>query len=199
MKRLFSERMMMTLQVMTLMQMTGDAQGWWVSERLYCFASVSISAFILLLSFVRSSLKSPLLVIWSNKLAEGQGKWCTCNCIGAYSGCSDTMGINPSDALSVLLTSKMMEFWLESSKADLYSFYNDKYLPNHSTTPLTSSQATTSALLWSLSSTSFLGKGSPQKINFRAVYCKAAPTNMNELDYYFALAQEDIDLCDSLA
>jgi hypothetical protein len=36
--------------------------------------------------------------------------------------------------------------YLESSKADLYSFYSDKYLPNHSMTPLTSSQATTPAL-----------------------------------------------------
>jgi hypothetical protein len=36
--------------------------------------------------------------------------------------------------------------YLKSSKADLYLFYNDKYLPNHLTTPLTSSQATTSAL-----------------------------------------------------
>jgi hypothetical protein len=67
------------------------------------------------------------------------------------------------------------------------------------TTPFTSSQATTSALSRSSSSTSFLGKGSPQKINFHAIYRKAAPTNMNELDRYSALAQEDIDLCDPLA
>lgn len=37
--------------------------------------------------------------------------------------------------------------YLESSKANLYSFYNDKYLPNHSTTPFTSSQATTLILI----------------------------------------------------
>jgi hypothetical protein len=33
MKRLFCERMMMTMQAMTLMHMTGNAQGLWVLER----------------------------------------------------------------------------------------------------------------------------------------------------------------------
>jgi hypothetical protein len=89
--------------------------------------------------------------------------------------------------------------YLESSRTDLFTFFNQKYIPSHSTTSCVSSQTSIPARSQSLSSTSFLGKGSPQKVNFRAVYRKTAPTNMNELDRYFSLPQEDIELCDPLA
>ncbi len=90
-----------------------------------------------------------------------------------------------------------LDRFLEDQKSHLYQYYNDNYIAKSSTT--VTAVASTPVAMQASASTLFLGQGSPQKGNFKARYRKSAPKNVNELDQYFALLQEDIEFCDPVA
>ncbi len=92
-----------------------------------------------------------------------------------------------------------LDQFMESSKAELYNYYTTNYLAHASHAASLQPSTSASSLLQASSSTSVLGlRTSPQKIDFRSIYRKTAPINMNELDRYFELPQEDIDTCDPI-